>query len=216
MTNIASMIDHTVLKPAVTYDDILKLCEEARQYHFASVCINPTWVGMAYEQLKETDVKVCTVVGFPLGATTTEVKTFETKQAIQNGATEIDMVMNIGAFKSGDYESVEHDIASVVEATDTSIIVKVILEISFLSEEDIQKASRLAILAGADFVKTSTGFSDSGATTKAVRIMRQTVGPDKGVKASGGIRDRKTAEDMIAAGASRLGASAGIKIVEET
>lgn len=215
MTNLAEMIDHTALKPETTKEQIITLCKEAKAYHFASVCVNPIWVKTAHDILGASDVKVCTVIGFPLGATTSEVKVFETGQAIKSGAVEVDMVINIGALKDGDDNSVEKDIAGVVGAAKGQALVKVILETCLLNDEEIERASRLAITAGADFVKTSTGFSSGGATTEAVHIMRKTVGPSKGVKASGGIRDKETVEAMIAAGATRIGASAGVSIVSE-
>lgn len=213
-TQIAKLIDHTLLKPEATQSDIIKLCSEAKTYHFASVCINPTWVKTAATELTGTDVKVCTVVGFPLGAATSEVKAFETRQAIENGATEIDMVINIGAVIDGNDELVFKDIKSVVEATNSHTLVKVILETCLLNNEQIKHASELAVKAGANFVKTSTGFSSGGATTEAVKLMRETVGPDIGVKASGGIRDKETLLEMVDAGATRIGASAGVAIVQ--
>jgi deoxyribose-phosphate aldolase len=209
----ARMIDHTLLKPEATKEQIVKLAEEAKTYHFASVCVNPTWVKTAYEILKDTDVKVCTVIGFPLGATTPEVKAFETKNAIENGASEVDMVINIGALKSGDDELVEKDIRAVVEAAKGKALVKVIIETCLLTDEEKVRACELAVKAGADFVKTSTGFSTGGATVKDVALMRKTVGPNVGVKASGGIR---SADDLLAmekAGANRIGASAGVQII---
>lgn len=209
----ARMIDHTLLKPEATKEQIVKLAEEAKAYHFASVCVNPTWVKTAYEILKDTDVKVCTVIGFPLGATTPEVKAFETKNAIENGASEVDMVINIGALKSGNDELVEKDIRAVVEAVKGKALVKVIIEACLLTDEEKVRACQLAVKAGADFVKTSTGFSTGGATVEDVALMRKTVGPNFGVKASGGIR---TADDLLAmekAGANRIGASAGVQII---
>ncbi|GMB07728.1 deoxyribose-phosphate aldolase [Thermolongibacillus altinsuensis] len=209
----ARMIDHTLLKPEATKEQIVKLAEEAKTYHFASVCVNPTWVKTAYEILKDTDVKVCTVIGFPLGATTPEVKAFETKNAIENGASEVDMVINIGALKSGDDELVEKDIRAVVEAAKGKALVKVIIETCLLTDEEKVRACQLAVKAGADFVKTSTGFSTGGATVEDVALMRKTVGPNVGVKASGGIR---SADDLLAmekAGANRIGASAGVQII---
>ncbi|MGV3487140.1 MAG: deoxyribose-phosphate aldolase [Tuberibacillus sp.] len=212
-TELAKMIDHTLLKPEATKTDILKLCEEAKEHQFISVCVNPYWVKTAAEVLKDSPVKVCTVIGFPLGATTTATKVFEANLAIEEGATEVDMVINIGELKSGRLDAVEADIAAVVKAAEGRALVKVILETSLLSDEEIANASQCAKKAGADFVKTSTGFSTGGATVEAVRLMRQTVGPDMGVKASGGIRDYATAQAMIEAGATRIGASAGIKII---
>jgi deoxyribose-phosphate aldolase len=209
---IASMIDHTLLKPEATKEQIHKLCEEAKEHGFASVCVNPFWVREAAKLLAGTGVKVCTVVGFPLGATTKETKAFETKDAIAGGAEEIDMVLNIGALKSGDYETVRDDIRAVVEAAGGAVV-KVILETGLLTEEEIVKASELSKEAGAHFVKTSTGFGKGGATVEAVRLMRQTVGESMGVKASGGVRDLETALKMVEAGANRIGASASVAIV---
>lgn len=209
---LASLIDHTLLKPEATAEQIDRLCQEAAAHHFASVCVNPYWVARAADRLQDTDVKVCTVVGFPLGASHTEIKALETKQAIQDGAQEIDMVMNIGALKYGDIEAVRGDIAAVVKAAD-GVLVKVILETGLLSPDEIRIASEQAKAAGAHFVKTSTGFGNGGATEEAIALMRQTVGPDLGVKASGGVRDRETAEAMIQAGATRIGASASVAIV---
>jgi deoxyribose-phosphate aldolase len=210
--NIAQMIDHTLLKPEATEEQIVRLCEEAKTFGFASVCVNPYWVKKAAELLKDSSVKVCTVVGFPLGATTKEAKAFETRQAVENGADEVDMVMNIGALKSGQDDVVREDIRAVVEAAQGKLV-KVILETGLLSEEEIKRASLIAKEAGAHFVKTSTGFGAGGATVEAVRIMRQTVGEKMGVKASGGIRDAKTAQAMIEAGANRIGASSSVAIV---
>lgn len=212
---LARKIDHTLLKPEATKEQIEKLCDEAKTYRFYSVCVNPSWVETATELLKGTDVKVCTVIGFPLGATTTEVKREETKDAIAKGATEVDMVIPVGKLKSGQVEAVKADIAAVVEAAKDQALVKVIIETSLLTEEEKVKACQLAVEAGADYVKTSTGFSTGGATVEDIRLMRQTVGPDIGVKASGGIRDLKTANAMIEAGASRIGASSSVAIVSE-
>ncbi|MEW8968246.1 deoxyribose-phosphate aldolase [Exiguobacterium alkaliphilum] len=210
---LARYIDHTALKAETTKDQITKLCEEALEYKFASVCVNPTWVKYAAEQLKsDDDVKVCTVIGFPLGANTPEVKAFETKDAIANGADEVDMVINIAALKDGDLELVERDIRAVVEAANGTLV-KVIFETCMLTKEEIKTAAELSVKAGADFVKTSTGFSTGGATVEDIRLMRETVGPDVGVKASGGVRDFEGAKAMIDAGATRIGASAGITIV---
>ncbi|MBU8905637.1 deoxyribose-phosphate aldolase [Desertibacillus haloalkaliphilus] len=212
--SIARMIDHTLLKADVTKADIITLAQEANEYQFASVCINPTWVKTAYEQLKEADdVKVCTVIGFPLGATTSRVKAFETEQAIKDGATEIDMVINIGELKDKNDTAVLEDIKAVVGVAKGQALTKVIIETSLLSEEEKIKACQLSVEAGADFVKTSTGFSTAGATIQDIKLMRETVGPSIGVKASGGVRDRQTALAMIEAGATRIGASAGIAIV---
>lgn len=185
MNSIANMIDHTLLKADATKDQVLELCKEAKQYNFASVCLNPTWVKTAAEELKGTSVKTCTVIGFPLGATTSEVKAFETTNAIENGAEEIDMVINIGALKSGDTKYVQQDIEAVVHAAADKAIVKVIIETCLLTDEEKRTACELAVLAKADFVKTSTGFSTGGATADDVKLMRSTVGPSMGVKASG-------------------------------
>lgn len=212
--NIAKYIDHTLLKPEATKEQIEKLCSEAKEYDFASVCVNPHWVKLASELLAGTDVKVCTVIGFPLGATSTEAKRFETKQAIMDGATEVDMVINIGALKSGDYETVENDIRAVVEEARGKALIKVIIETSLLTEEEKVKACELSVLAGADFVKTSTGFSTGGATVEDIQLMRKTVGPNVGVKASGGVRSAEDAKKMIEAGATRIGASSGVAIVK--
>lgn len=212
--NIAKMIDHTLLKANTTKAQIVQLCKEAKEYGFASVCVNPTWVATAAELLKGTDVKVCTVIGFPLGANTPETKAFETKDAIEKGATEVDMVINIGALKDGDDELVERDIRAVVEAAKGKALVKVIIETCLLSEEEKVRACRLAVQAGADYVKTSTGFSTGGATVEDIALMRKTVGPNIGVKASGGVRDLQGAEAMIEAGATRIGTSSGVAIVQ--
>ncbi len=214
-SDIARMIDHTLLKPEAAIEDIRQLCEEAKTYHFASVCVNPGYVKFCFERLKNTDVKVCTVIGFPLGATTTETKRFEAHQAIENGAKELDMVINIGRLKSGDYEYVFNDIQQVVlEAKPKRVIVKVIIETCLLTDEEKVKACLLSKDAGADFVKTSTGFSKGGATAGDVALMRYVVGRSVGVKASGGIRSREDAELLIASGADRIGASASVKIVK--
>ena len=211
--NLEQYIDHTVLKADATRNEIIVLCQEAIEYHFFSVCVNPTWVKLASEQLQGTDVTVCTVIGFPLGASTPETKAFEAKDAIDHGATEIDMVINIGALKDKDDESVEADIKAVIDAAAGKALVKVIIETSLLTNEEKMRACQLAVSAGADFVKTSTGFSTAGATVDDIALMREVVGPTIGVKASGGIRDKKTALAMIDAGATRIGASAGIMIV---
>jgi len=213
--SLARMIDHTLLKPDATADMIAQLCFEARKYHFASVCVNPTHVKLCAELLRDTDVKVCTVIGFPLGATPPQVKAFETQNAINDGATEIDMVINIGALKAGDHELVARDIREVVSVAHAAgALVKVIIEASLLTDEEKVVACLLAKEAGADFVKTSTGFSGGGATPHDVALMRRVVGPDLGVKAAGGIRTHKDAELMVAAGATRIGASAGVKIIQ--
>lgn len=212
---IAKYIDHTLLKGDATQEMIEKLCQEAIDYDFMSVCVNPVWVKYASKLLDGTDVKVCTVIGFPLGANATETKVFETKQAIADGAHEIDMVMNIGAAKSGDWDRVKHDIQAVVEVTERPAILKVILETSLLTTDEIVHASKISKEAGADYVKTSTGFSPAGATVENVKLMRETVGNNMGVKASGGISSYEDAQAMIEAGASRLGASKGIQIVSQ-
>lgn len=209
---VAHAIDHTLLKADATEDQIRKLCEEARQYEFASVCVNPGWVGLAAELLAGSPVKVCTVIGFPLGATTPTAKAIEARDAIANGATEVDMVINVGALKSGDDELVRRDIEAVVNAARGQALTKVIIETALLSREEKVKACLLAKMAGADFVKTSTGFSTGGATVEDIALMRETVGPDMGVKASGGVSDRATADAMVAAGATRIGASASVAI----
>jgi deoxyribose-phosphate aldolase len=209
---LARYIDHTLLKANATRDEIVKLCNEARDNAFASVCVNPANVALSAQLLQGSPVKVCTVIGFPLGATSTFVKAMETRDAVANGATEIDMVINVGALKSKDYELVKNDIARVVEAANGNTV-KVILETALLTDEEKVKACELSKLAGADFVKTSTGFSSGGATLEDVCLMRQTVGPNMGVKASGGIRDNETAQRMIQMGATRIGASASVAIV---
>lgn len=211
---LARMIDHTLLKANATEEEIITLANEAKEYNFASVCVNPTWVHKAAGILNGTEVKVCTVIGFPLGATTSDVKAFETKNAIENGATEVDMVINIGALKDKDFDLVEKDIRAVVEAAKGQALTKVIIETSLLTDEEKVRACELAVKAGTDFVKTSTGFSTGGATIADIALMRKTVGPDIGVKASGGVRDRETALAMVEAGATRIGASAGISIVK--
>ncbi|MHB2026214.1 MAG: deoxyribose-phosphate aldolase [Elusimicrobiota bacterium] len=209
---VARYVDHTLLKPNATQDEVAKLCGEARAYCFASVCINPSYVALCAQLLKESGVKVCTVVGFPLGSTTPTVKAIEARDAIANGADEIDMVINVGALKSGNDAAVLDDIKAVREAARGRVL-KVILETSLLSREEKIRACLLSKRAGADFVKTSTGFGGGGATVEDVRLMRETVGPLMGVKASGGIRDAEAARAMIAAGASRLGTSASVAIV---
>jgi deoxyribose-phosphate aldolase len=212
--NIGQMIDHTLLKANATKKEIVKLVEEAKQYKFASVCVNPTWVKTAAELLSDTpEVKVCTVIGFPLGATTPETKAFETRNAIENGANEVDMVINIGALKDNQDDLVEEDIRSVVEAAKGKALTKVIIETCLLTEEEKIRACELSVKAGADYVKTSTGFSTGGATVADIQLMRKTVGPNLGVKASGGVRNREDAVAMVEAGATRIGASSGIAIV---
>ncbi len=213
--NLASLIDHTLLKPDATPDQIAQLCFEARKYGFASVCVNPAWVKLCAQLLEGSPVKVCTVIGFPLGATAPEVKAFETQNAIDQGATEIDMVINIGALKGRELELVAQDIRGVVSTAHArGIIVKVILETVLLSDEEKTIACLVAKEAGADFVKTSTGFAGGGATVHDVALMRQVVGPEMGVKASGGVKTYEDAEKMIQAGATRIGASAGVKIIQ--
>ncbi len=212
--DLARYIDHTLLKPDTTSEDIDRISAEASEYGFASVCVNPSWVKRAATNLRGTEVRVTSVVGFPLGASTPEIKAMETRRAIRDGAREIDMVINIGALKSGEYDLVRRDIEKVVDsAHEAGAIVKVILETGLLSDEEKVIGSALAKKAHADFVKTSTGFGHGGATVYDVALMRETVGPDMGVKASGGVRTTEDAEDMIAAGATRIGASAGIQIV---
>ncbi len=212
----AKYIDHTLLKPDAARGEIIQLCNEAKEYQFASVCVNPTYVKLCASLLKSTDVKVCTVIGFPLGATLGKVKAFETHAACDDGATEIDMVINIGELKSKNYDLVEADIAAVVEAAKLSrALVKVILETCLLTDEEKVIASVLAKNAGADFVKTSTGFSKAGATVEDVALMRKAVGEAMGVKASGGVRDYASAKKMVEFGATRIGASASVKILNE-
>ncbi|MGH1791689.1 deoxyribose-phosphate aldolase [Enterococcus faecalis] len=207
------MIDHTILKPEATEAAVQKIIDEAKEYNFFSVCINPCWVDFASEQLADTDVAVCTVIGFPLGANTPEVKAYEAADAIKNGANEVDMVINIGALKSQQYDYVRQDIQGVVDAAKGKALVKVIIETALLTDEEKVKACELAKEAGADFVKTSTGFSTGGAKVADIRLMRETVGPDMGVKASGGVHNAEEALAMIEAGATRIGASTGVAIV---
>jgi deoxyribose-phosphate aldolase len=212
----ASLIDHTLLKPEATETDIEKLCEEAARFHFASVCVNPTWVRASACHLRGTGVPVCTVIGFPLVATLPDVKAYEARRAIFDGAREVDMVINIGALKSNDDCAVEHDIRSVVEvAHETGVVCKVIIETALLTDEEKVRACLAAKRAGADFVKTSTGFSKGGATVADIALMRQTVGAGLGVKASGGVKGLEDARRMVEAGATRIGASVGVKIAQE-
>ena len=212
----ASLVDHTLLKPEASEADIRRLCEEAAQYHFASVCVNPTWVKSSACVLRGSGVPVCTVVGFPLGATLADVKAYETRRAIFDGAREIDMVINIGALKSGDDCAVEYDIRSVVEAAHgEGVLVKTIIETALLTDDEKVRACLAAKRAGADFVKTSTGFAKSGATVADVALMRRTVGHDMGVKAAGGVKGISDARAMVEAGATRIGASVGVKIAQE-
>lgn len=206
-------IDHTVLKPETTKAQILTLCEEAKKFDFASVCVNPTWISLCASKLKDTNVKVCTVIGFPLGATLKEVKAYETKLAIENGATEVDMVINIGAAKDQNWELVYEDIKAVVDAAN-GVLVKVIIETCLLTDDEKVKACEMAVKAGADFVKTSTGFSTGGATASDVALMRQTVGESVGVKASGGVRTAEDMKIMVEAGANRIGTSGGVSLVQ--
>jgi deoxyribose-phosphate aldolase len=214
---VAAMIDHTLLKPDATRAEIEKLCREAAEFHFATVCINPTWVKVAAQLLRGSGVGVCTVVGFPLGATTADVKHYETRRVIFDGAAEVDMVINIGALKSGDLQTVERDIAAVVgPCREANVISKVIIEAALLNDDEKIAACTLSKAAGADFVKTSTGFASGGATAHDVALMRRIVGADMGVKAAGGVRDYEGLKAMVAAGASRVGASAGVKIVQES
>lgn len=214
MENLNRFIDHTLLKQDATEEQISQLCREAIKYQFKSVCVNPSRVAQSYQILKDTDVLVCTVIGFPLGAATTNVKCVEAKEAVDNGAREVDMVINVGAVKDGDWEYVQRDITQVVNTVKERAIVKAILETCLLTGDEIEKVCRICLAAGVHFVKTSTGFSTGGATVVTVALMRRTVGMNIGVKASGGIRDKKTTLEMIAAGASRVGTSAGVAIME--
>lgn len=211
---IAGMIDHTILKPEATEKEVKVLCKEAIEYNFASVCVNPSMVSLATTILEGSSVKVCTVIGFPLGATTTAVKAFETEQTIKDGATEVDMVINVGKLKERDLEYVKNDIKAVVEAAKGKALTKVIIETCLLTDEEKVIACQLSKEAGADFVKTSTGFSTGGATAADIKLMRDTVGKEMGVKASGGVRSREDALTMIENGATRIGASASIAICE--
>lgn len=214
--DLAKMIDHTILKADASEKEVEKLCMEALKYNFASVCINPSMVEKAANILKDSEVKVCTVIGFPLGATTTEVKAFETDDVIKKGATEVDMVINVGKLKDGDLNYVKKDIEAVVNVAKGRALTKVIIETCLLTDEEKVIACKLSKEAGADFVKTSTGFSTGGATKEDIKLMRETVGSDLGVKASGGVRTREDAEAMIENGATRIGASASIAICEGT
>ncbi|MBA2302388.1 MAG: deoxyribose-phosphate aldolase [Acidobacteria bacterium] len=214
---VSGVIDHTLLKADATRDEIVQLCREAAEFHFATVCVNPAWVATASASLRGTGVGVCSVVGFPLGATTADVKNFETRRAIYDGATEIDMVINVGALRSGDFRIVERDIAAVTEpCQQCGVISKVIIEAALLTDEEKITACTLSKAAGADFVKTSTGFGPGGATAADVALMRSVVGAEMGVKAAGGVRDLEGLKAMVAAGATRVGASAGVKIVQES
>jgi deoxyribose-phosphate aldolase len=211
---LAKYIDHTQLKPDTTQEKMEELIEEAKEYGFASVCVNPYWVPFCYERLRNTSVKVCTVIGFPLGSNATDTKIYETKQAIKAGAEEVDMVINVGELKSGHDQLVKEDINAVVQAAGDKALIKVIIETALLTNEEKVRACQLAKEAGADYVKTSTGFSGGGATRSDIELMRKTVGGKMGVKASGGIRDLKTTNMMIEAGATRIGASAGAAILK--
>src|SRR3982750_1436086 len=212
----ASLIDHTLLKPEATDEDIKRLCEEAARYRFASVCVNPTWVRVAACHLQGSGVPVCTVIGFPLGATLPDVKAYEARRAIMDGAREVDMVINVGALKSGDDCLVEHDIRSVVQvAHEFDVTCKVIIETALLTDDEKMRACQAAKNAGADFVKTSTGFSKGGATVADIALMRRAVGSELGVKASGGVKGLEDARKMVEAGATRIGASVGVKIAQE-
>lgn len=210
---VAAMIDHTILKADATKSEVIAICKEAREHQFATVCVNAGWVPLVAEELKGSGVGITTVVGFPLGATTTASKAFEATEAINNGATEIDMVLNIGLLKSGDYEGVKRDVEGVVAACKGKAALKVILETGLLTDEEKVKACELCAEAGADFVKTSTGFGKGGATAEDIALMRRTVGPNIGVKASGGVRDLETALQMLNSGATRIGASSSVAIV---
>lgn len=214
--DMAGMIDHTILKPNATEEQVRQLCLEAREFSFATVCINPTWIPLAADILRGSPVKVCTVIGFPLGATFPEVKAFEAQRCANLGATELDMVINIGALKSRQYDLVQDDIAAVVDAAHPlGASVKVIIEAAYLTDEEKVEACVLSKAAGADYVKTSTGFAATGATVEDVALMRRVVGPGMGVKAAGGVKTAEDAKAMIAAGATRIGASASVKIIGE-
>jgi deoxyribose-phosphate aldolase len=216
-TGVAAMIDHTLLKPDASRAEIERLCREAAEFHFATVCVNPVWVALSAAALRGSGVGVCSVVGFPLGATTADVKHYETRRAIYDGATEIDMVINVGALKSGDLRTVERDIESVVDpCRQCGVVSKVIIEAALLTDDEKVTACTLSKAAGADFVKTSTGFGPGGASAADVALMRRVVGADMGVKAAGGVRDLEGLKAMVAAGATRVGASAGVKIVQES
>lgn len=209
---VAAMIDHTILSPEATKEDIIEKCQEAREYGFASVCVNPTFVRLVNKKLKRSSVKVCTVIGFPLGGSTSEAKAFAARNAVKKGADEIDMVINIGAIKSKAWSIVRDDIKSVVNAVGNKLV-KVILETCYLTDGEKKKACQAAKEAGADFVKTSTGFGTAGATVKDIKLIKEVVGDELEVKASGGVRSLEDAKKMIEAGATRIGASSGVKIV---
>lgn len=213
-SELAHYVDHTILKANATESDIVTLCKEAKQYDFCSVCINPYWVKKSAELLAGSNVKVCTVIGFPLGATSTASKVFETEQAIRDGATEIDMVINVGLLKAQAYQDVEADIAAVRKAVGNKGILKVIIETCLLTDEEKVKACELSVSAGAEFVKTSTGFSTGGATVEDIRLMRSVVGPTIGVKASGGVRTAESAKAMLEAGATRIGSGSGTALIK--
>jgi len=216
LNDLARTMDHTLLKADATHDQIMKIVDEAKEYNFASVCINPYWVATVSDALKGTDVATCTVIGFPLGANTTDIKVAETINAIENGANEVDMVINIGELKSGNVEMVTEEIRQLADAAHArGAILKVIIETALLTKDEIVAASQATVDGGADFVKTSTGFSTAGAKVEDVKIMRETVGTDLGVKASGGIHSRDEALAMIDAGATRLGVSASVAIMNE-
>lgn len=212
--NLAKYIDHTVLKADTTREAVLKVCSEAREHHFFSVCVNPWYVPLVAAELNGTDVKVCSVIGFPLGASVSEIKALEAQRAIADGADEIDMVINVAALKNGDLDVVEADIKAVSTVCKGKALLKVIIETCLLTDDEKRIACELSVKAGADFVKTSTGFSTSGATVADIQLMRSVVGPHIGVKASGGVRDRETALALVEAGASRIGASASVSIVK--
>ncbi len=213
---IQKFIDHTILKPEATEEQVIQICIEAKKYGFYSVCVNPSYTSLVHKNLEGSDIKTCIVIGFPLGATDKKVKAFEANNAVNSGAQEIDMVINIGALKSKDYDLVEEDIKEVVNSVKDKAHVKVIIECCLLSDSEKIKACEISVKAGADFVKTSTGFSSGGAAVEDIKLMRKIVGENMGVKASGGIRDYKTALQMIEAGASGIGTSSGVKIVEES
>ena len=210
---IANMIDHTVLKATTTKEDVVRVCNEAKENNFFSVCVNPTHVELAKKELEGSDVKICTVIGFPLGANTPETKGFETKDAISKGANEVDMVINIGALKDKNYDLVQRDIKAVVDAANKEALVKVIIETCYLTDEEKKIACELAVKAGTDYVKTSTGFGTGGSTPQDIKLMRDVVGPEIGVKASGGVRSKEDALAVIDAGASRIGASSSVAII---
>lgn len=210
---IANMIDHTVLKATTTKEDVVRVCNEAKENNFFSVCVNPTHVELAKKELEGSDVKICTVIGFPLGANTPETKGFETKDAISKGANEVDMVINIGALKDKNYDLVQRDIKAVVDAANKEALVKVIIETCYLTDEEKKIACELAVKAGTDYVKTSTGFGTGGSTPQDIKLMRDVVGPEIGVKASGGVRSKEDALAVINAGASRIGASSSVAII---